>query len=56
LIFFFNGRAHPYALTWEVTSGDDTSGATQNYILPLFIIRDNGYYPRVSPFSHPLVM
>lgn len=46
LLFFFNGRIHPYALTWEVppaeTGGSDR---TQNYTIPALIIRDNGYYP-----------
>jgi hypothetical protein len=47
LLFFFNGRVHPYALTWEVTSADDTgsSDGTQDYTIPALIVRDHGYYP-----------
>jgi hypothetical protein len=46
LLFFFCGRVHPYALTWEVSSVDtDLSVHTQNYTIPALIVRDNGYYP-----------
>jgi hypothetical protein len=46
LLFFFNGRVHPYALTWEVPSTDtNASDDTQHYTIPALIVRDNGYYP-----------
>ena len=47
LLFFFAGRVHPYALTWEVPSADDgnTSLDTQHYTIPALIVGDNGYYP-----------
>jgi len=44
--FFTYGRVHPYALTWEVKSGDGVHpDDLQDYTIPALIVRDQGYQP-----------
>lgn len=44
-----NGRAHPYALAWEVEHHDglesDTGGILL-YTMPALFVRDQGYQPQ----------
>lgn len=46
--FFMHGRAHPYALTWEVEQLDGLEldvGDIVDYTIPSLIVRDYGYQP-----------
>ncbi|OAQ57861.1 hypothetical protein VFPPC_12426 [Pochonia chlamydosporia 170] len=46
--FFMTGRAHPYALTWELLQNDGLEtdvDTVSEYTIAAFIVRDLGYQP-----------
>jgi hypothetical protein len=49
--FWMHGRAHPYALTWQIEQVDGLEsevGALMDYTIPAIQIRDLGYQPCVA--------